>query len=98
MKIWKLCAVLAFSASYAVAGDSDVFLPEITKPPRPVKNFLEADLNRNGQVTKEEFMAQRARWAQKRGSPHNEKQSEQIFLNKDRNKNGEITPEEYRLR
>jgi len=98
MKIWKLCAVLAFSASCAVAGDSDVFLSEITKPPRPIKNFLDADVNRNGQVTKKEFMDQRALWAKKRGSTHNEKQSEQIFLNKDRNKDGELTPEEYRLR
>lgn len=98
MKIWKLYVVLAFSVSCAVAGDSDVFLPEMTKPPRPVKNFREADVNRNGQVTKDEFMAQRTRWAQKRGSKHNEKQSQQVFLNKDRNKDGELTPEEYRLR
>lgn len=98
MKIWKLCAALAFSTSCAVAGDADVFLEEIIEPRRPVKNFREADVNRNGQVTRDEFMAQRARWAQKKGSPHNEKQSEQIFLNKDRNKNGELTPAEYRLR
>ena len=98
MKIWTRFAVLAFFASCAVAQDADVFLPEVITPRRPVKNFLEADVNRNGQVTKEEFMNQRARWAKKKGVPHNEKQSEQIFLNKDRDKNGELTPKEYRLR
>ena len=98
MKTWKLYAVLAFSASCAVAGDSDVFLEEIITPRKPVKNFLSADVNRNGQVTKDEFMAQRALWAKKKSSPHNKKQSELIFLNKDRNKDGELTPDEYRLR
>jgi len=100
MKIWKLSALLIFLAGCAAAEDpdTDIFMPEIEKLNQPVKNFMDADVNRNGQVTRDEFMAQRALWAKQKGSPHDEKQSAQIFLNKDRNKDGELTPEEYRAR
>jgi hypothetical protein len=98
MKIRNLFAALFLLAGCAAAEDSDIFLPEIEKLDRPVKNFMDADVNRNGQVTRDEFMAQRALWAKQKGSPHDEKQSEQIFLNKDRNKDGELTPEEYKAR
>ena len=90
MKIRNLFAVLIFLAGHAAAEDSTL--------PLPVKNFRDADVNRNGQVTRAEFMAQRALWAKQKGFPHNVKQSELIFINKDRNKNGELTPEEYRAR
>ncbi len=64
----------------------------------PTKNFIWADTNRNGMVTKAEFIAQRALWAKQKGLTHNEVQTEQVFLNKDKNKDGELTPKEYRQR
>ncbi len=100
MKIRNLFAVLIFLAGRAAAEDSTLPLPvkNFEDSTLPVKNFRDADVNRNGQVTRAEFMAQRALWAKQKGFPHNVKQSELIFINKDRNKNGELTPEEYRAR
>ena len=100
MKTWKLFAGLAVLAACAFAqqDDSMVFLPKVEKQRIPIKNFFDADTNHNGQVTLEEFMAQRIRWAEQTKTPVDEEQVKKIFLNKDTNRTGELTPEEYRLR
>lgn len=99
MKTWILFAGLAVLAASAVAKDEvDVFLPIPEKKVIMVKNFRDADLNDNGRVTLDEFMAQRILWAERKGVPPDKKQIEKIFIKKDTDRNGELTPSEYRLR
>jgi hypothetical protein len=98
MKTWTLFTGLAVLATCTVAQEIDVFLPIAEKKVILVKNFRDADINQNERVTRDEFMAQRILWAQRKGIPADRKQIEKIFIKKDTDRNGELTPSEYRLR
>lgn len=59
------------------------------------KNFERADTDKDGLVSKAEFMAMRASWDEKKGNPVDTEKNEKIFLKKDVDENGELTLEEF---
>ena len=61
----------------------------------PKENFARADTDKDGFVSKKEFMAMRAGWAEKKGEEHDAEKSAKFFQNKDKNKDGKLTFEEF---
>lgn len=56
--------------------------------------FKQTDTDKDGFVSKDEFMAIRAKWDEKRERPFNQKKWDKQFAEQDANKDGKLTLEE----
>ena len=61
----------------------------------PEKNFARFDTDKDGFISKTEFMAMRATWDKKKGQEVQTEKNAKMFARKDANKDGKLTLEEF---
>jgi Ca2+-binding EF-hand superfamily protein len=61
----------------------------------PEENFKRADTDKDGFMTKKEYLAMRAGWAEKKGETQDVEKDSKAFDRKDANKDGKLTLEEF---
>ncbi|MBI9020982.1 MAG: EF-hand domain-containing protein [Verrucomicrobia bacterium] len=61
----------------------------------PAENFKRADKDKNGFISKEEYLAMRKGYAEKKGGTQDVEKDGKTFARKDADKDGKLTLEEF---
>lgn len=88
-----ILVLIGFVAMDASANETSTNKTQAIK--KPAQKTRTADTNKDGKVSKEEFVALAKKNAEQKGVEFKQKRAESIFAKKDTNKDGFLTDEDW---